>query len=48
MWLTGAAVFQFLWLDGGLIVPQAAFVMLLMMCAVVRKSTFNPLGRPLP
>ena len=46
MMLTGAAVFQFLWLDGGLVVPQAALILLLMMCAVVRKSTFNPLGRP--
>ncbi|MDX2233270.1 MAG: hypothetical protein NW200_02115 [Hyphomonadaceae bacterium] len=44
--IAAAVLFQYLWLDSSLVVPQAAFVTLLMMCAVVRRSTFRPFGAP--
>ncbi len=42
--IAAAILFQYLWLDGSLVVPQAALLTLLMACAVVRKSTFRPFG----
>ena len=42
--IAAAILFQYLVLDGSLVVPQAAFVTLLMAAAVVRRSTFRPFG----
>jgi hypothetical protein len=44
--IAAAILFQYLWLDGSLVVPQAALVTLLMACAVVRRSEFRPFGAP--
>lgn len=46
--IAAAILFQYLWLDGSLVVPQAALVTLLMACAVVRRSEFRPFGAPAP
>lgn len=42
--IAGAILFQYLYLDGSLVVPQAALLTLFMACAVVRRSTFHPFG----
>jgi hypothetical protein len=42
--IAAAALFQYLWLDSSLVVPQAAFITLLMLAGVVRQSTFKPFG----
>lgn len=42
--IAGAILFQYLYLDGSLVVPQAALLTLFMACAVVRRSTFKPFG----
>ena len=42
--IAAAILFQYLVLDGSLVVPQAALLTLFMVCAVVRKSTFRPFG----
>jgi hypothetical protein len=42
--IAGAILFQYLYLDGSLVVPQSALLTLFMAAMVVRRSTFRPFG----
>ncbi len=46
--ITAATLFQFLVLDGSLVVPQAALITFVSVAMVVRRSTFRPFGTPAP
>ena len=42
--LAAAIAFQYMILDGSLVVPQGALITLFTACLVVRRSTFKPFG----